>query len=58
MMTGFGNTQGGLGLSQDPTANNIRVKLPDKDDDDLSEADNEVEKEMEANERMKIKLEA
>jgi hypothetical protein len=34
------------------------VKLPDKDDDDLSEADNEVEKEMEANERMKIKLEA
>lgn len=45
-------------MSQDPTANNIRVKLPDKDDDDLSEADNEVEKEMEANERMKIKLEA
>ena len=34
------------------------MKLPDKDDDDLSEADNEVEKEMEANERMKIKLEA
>jgi hypothetical protein len=58
MMTGFGNNNGGAGLSQDPTANNIRVKLPDKDDDDLSEADNEVEKEMEANERMKIKLEA
>lgn len=34
------------------------MKLPDKDDDDLSEADNEAEKEMEANERMKIKLEA
>ncbi|CDW80685.1 UNKNOWN [Stylonychia lemnae] len=57
MMTGFGNNNGAT-LSQDPTANNIRVKLPDKDDDDLSEADNEVEKEMEANERMKIKLEA
>lgn len=62
MMTGFGNTHGGqgggMGLSQDPTANNIRVKLPDKDDDDLSDADNDVEKEIEANERMKIKLEA
>jgi len=34
------------------------VKLPDKDDDDLSEVDNEAEKELEANERMKIKLEA
>lgn len=55
MATGFG---GANALQQDPTANNIRVKLPDKDDDDLSEADNEVEKEMEANERMKIKLEA
>ena len=54
MATGFG----GGALQQDPSANNIRVKLPDKDDDDLSEADNEVEKEMEANERMKIKLEA
>lgn len=34
------------------------MKLPDKDDDDLSEVDNEAEKELEANERMKIKLEA
>lgn len=48
-----------LGVNnQDPSVNNIRVKLPDKDDDDLSEVDNEAEKEMEANERMKIKLEA
>ena len=46
-------------MQKDPTANNIRVKLPDKEDDDLSEGfDNEAEKEMEANERMKIKLEA
>ena len=57
MATGFGGTNT-AGMQQDPSANNIRVKLPDKDDDDLSEADNEVEKEMEANERMKIKLEA
>jgi hypothetical protein len=35
------------------------VKFPMKDDDDnFSEGDNDVEKEMEANERMKIKLEA
>lgn len=35
------------------------MKLPDKDDDNLSEGENhEVEKELEANERMKIKLEA
>lgn len=34
------------------------MKLQDKDVDDLSEADNEADKEMEANERMKIKLEA
>lgn len=54
LAAGFGMT----GMSQDPSTNNIRVKLPDKDDDDLSEADNEAEKEMEANERMKIKLEA
>ena len=54
MATGFG----GPGLQTDPSTNNIRVKLPDKDDDDLSEGDNDAEKEMEANERMKIKLEA
>jgi hypothetical protein len=53
MGTGFGG-----GAQQDPSTNNIRVKLPDKDDDDLSEVDNDAEKEMEANERMKIKLEA
>lgn len=59
MATGFGAaTQPANGMQQDPSANNIRVKLPDKDDDDLSEADNDAEKEMEANERMKIKLEA
>ena len=46
------------GATTDPSAYNIRVKLPDKDDDDLSEVDNEAEKEAEANERMKIKLEA
>lgn len=57
MVSGFGGT-GTAGMQQDPSANNIRVKLPDKDDDDLSGDDNEVEKEMEANERMKIKLEA
>jgi hypothetical protein len=34
------------------------VKLPDKDDDDLSEGDNDISKDAEANERMKIKLEA
>lgn len=63
MATGYGGMSnggaGGTGLNQDPSANNIRVKLPDKDDDDLSEGDNnDAEKEMEANERMKIKLEA
>lgn len=59
MATGFGGTANQAnGMQQDPSANNIRVKLPDKDDDDLSEADNDAEKEMEANERMKIKLEA
>ena len=35
------------GLQPDPTTNNIRVKLPDKDDDDLSEVDNDAEKELE-----------
>ena len=54
---GFQNAMLGVN-NQDPSVNNIRVKLPDKDDDDLSEADNEADKEMEANERMKIKLEA
>ena len=54
----MGTTQTAMNGQQDPSVNNIRVKLPDKDDDDLSEADNEAEKEMEANERMKIKLEA
>lgn len=34
MATGYG---GVAGIQQDPTANNIRVKLPEKDDDDLSE---------------------
>lgn len=55
MATGYGAT---AGMQQDPSGNNIRVKLPDKDDDDLSEVDNDAEKELEANERMKIKLEA
>ena len=53
MATGFG----GPTLQADPSTNNIRVKLPDKDDDDFSEGDKE-EKEMEETERMKIKLEA
>lgn len=60
MATGFG--QGGnaaTGISHDPSKNNIRVKFPMKDDDDnFSEGDNDAEKEMDANERMKIKLEA
>ena len=47
-----------MATGADPQAANIRVKLPDKDDEDLSEADNDAEKEMESNERMKIKLEA
>jgi hypothetical protein len=57
---GFGGSQGAVGatIQNDPSAYNIRVKFPDKDDDDLSEVDNEAEKEAEANERMKIKLEA
>lgn len=61
MATGFGGITGGMGgtsAQQDPSTNNIRVKLPDKDDDDLSDVDNDAEKEMESNERMKIKLEA
>lgn len=36
--------------------NNIRVKLPEKDDEDLSDVDVDAEAEM--NERMKIKVEA
>lgn len=55
MATGYGGVGG---MQTDPSVNNIRVKLPDKDDDDLSEVDNDAEKELEANERMKIKLEA
>ena len=54
MATGYG---GMGGIQQDPSTNNIRVKW-EKDDEDLSEVDNDAEKEMEANERMKIKLEA
>eukprot|EP00349_Pseudokeronopsis_sp_Brazil_P005080 CAMPEP_0202967190 /NCGR_PEP_ID=MMETSP1396-20130829/11964_1 /ASSEMBLY_ACC=CAM_ASM_000872 /TAXON_ID= /ORGANISM="Pseudokeronopsis sp., Strain Brazil" /LENGTH=54 /DNA_ID=CAMNT_0049691953 /DNA_START=1472 /DNA_END=1636 /DNA_ORIENTATION=- len=54
MATGY---SGFGGLQMDPSTNNIRVKW-DKDDDDLSDVDNEAEKELEANERMKIKLEA
>lgn len=40
-------------------ANNIRVRLQDRgDEDDLSDADNDNELLMDANERSKIKLEA
>lgn len=62
MVTGFGGGAGAGAASgavlHDPTTNNIRVKLPDKDDDELSEVDNDAEKDLESNERMKIKLEA
>ena len=33
----------GANQAAEPTMNNIRVKLPDKDDDDLSEVDVEAE---------------
>jgi len=37
---------------------NIRVKLPDKDDEDLSDVDIDGLAEQEINDRMKIKVEA
>ena len=42
MQNTMGATGGGGGAGE-PTMNNIRVKLPDKDDDDLSEVDNDAE---------------
>ena len=47
MATGYDKPMTAPPLQGDPSTNNIRVKLPDKDDDDLSDADNEQEKEME-----------
>lgn len=38
--------------------NNVRVRLPEKEEDDLSEQDADAEAEAETNERMKIKVEA
>ena len=42
----------------EPTQNNIRVKLPDKDDEELSDIDMDADPEQDVNERMKIKVEA
>ena len=46
------------GMEQNILKSNYRVKLPEKEDDDLSEVDVEAEAEAEINERMKIKVEA
>lgn len=42
----------------EPIKNNVRVRLPDKEEDDLSDVDADAEAEAETNERMKIKVEA
>lgn len=61
--TGFGSKAflGGGGASEASmalAANNIRVRLQDKDDEeDLSDAENDNELMMDAHERNKIKLE-
>jgi hypothetical protein len=38
--------------------NNVRVRIPEKEEDDLSDIDPDAEAEAETNERMKIKVEA
>ncbi len=40
------------------TKNNVRVRLPDKDDEDLSDVDMDNQAEQEINDWMKIKVEA
>lgn len=42
----------------DQNKNNVRVRLPKKEEDDLSDVDADAEAEAETNERMKIKVEA
>ena len=44
--------------SLEPTKNNVRVRIPEKEDDDLSDIDVDAEQEAELNERMRIKIEA
>lgn len=42
----------------EPNSHNLRVKLPDKDDEELSDVEMEGDTEQDVNERMKIKVEA
>lgn len=44
--------------SLEPLKNNVRVRIPEKEEDDLSDVDIDAEAEAETNERMKIKVEA
>ena len=41
--------------SLEPIKNNVRVRIPDKEEDDLSDVDMDAEAEAETNERMKLK---